>query len=255
MCSTASTCISGRCRRSRDPDRVQDIIVGHREPGPQGLAGAGRSRTFCFADAERADYGAVAPERRARRLPADGRRALRVRGPVGVGRLGRGVRHRERPDACAVAARDAPAGRRASANGRTRSSAWRAMPDWTSCASAWIDGRWKRRWSSSRPSGGSGRCDEQDQGFSNHSRFGGLLVGLVLWTCRLRAGARATAPAPRPSIVVPQGTPPPPRPAQPAGPVMRLAPRSRARSSRIRSAAGGRPTAAPCASASSSGCC
>ena len=172
---------------------------------------------FLFADADALIRRAVAPERRARHLPADGRRALRLRAAVGVGRLDRGVRRRERPDARAVAARAAPAGRRASATGRTRSSGWRATRISTSCASASIGGRWKRRWSSSPPSGGSGRCDEQDQGFSNHSRVGVVLVGHVL----LDVPLHAQTPAPQRrrrgrAVVVPQGSPPPPRPAAPA---------------------------------------
>jgi hypothetical protein len=72
-----------------------------------------------------------------------------------------------------------------------RSSNWHETPISTSCAWVWIVGRWRRRWSNSQPSGGSGRCDEQDQGFNNHSRVGGRTHRRArpcgagpLWKCR-----------------------------------------------------------------------
>ena len=133
----------------------------------------------------------------------------------GVGRLGRGVRRRERPDAGVLAARDGAAGQRVSANGRTRSSAWRATPGSTSCAWASIDGRWRRRWSSSRPSGGCGRCDEQDQGFSNRcSLSAAVIVGLrpaALPSTRKRPRPRRRRPRPDRRLSRRSGAPPPPR--------------------------------------------
>jgi hypothetical protein len=48
-----------------------------------------------------------------------------------------------------------------------------------------------------------------------------VVVGHVLLDVPVSAQSPAPqAPAPRPSVVVPQGSPPPPRPAQPAGPVI-----------------------------------
>src|SRR4030095_4496441 len=52
---------------------------------------------------------------------------------------------------------------------RTRTSTWFAW-DWTG-------GRWRRRWWNSRPSDGSGKCDEQKLVFRATVRFRGNRLG------------------------------------------------------------------------------
>ena len=114
---------------------------------------------FLFADAPRLIQRAVDPERGARCVPHDGGRAFRVPACRRVGRLD--------PDAStwrrAARGRLAP-GIRAAGGARRRvaagpSSERRATPISTSCGSASIVGRWRRRSWSSSPSGGCEKCE------------------------------------------------------------------------------------------------
>ena len=239
--------------QSRDPERVQDIVAAI-ESQLRKASLVPVISDFLFADANALIQQLSHAQRGARHLSADGRRALRLRAAVRCRTGGwRCSTSRAAGRVCCRGGKCAgwPLG---SANGRTRSSGWRAMRIWTSCASAWTVG----------DGNGVRQIHGRAAAAEDVMRIKGsaLILASAFYSGSLprsRADAHGTGTAVAPRA----GRGPAGHAAAAASPVaarpaLRRSRRARpslAKSSRIRSAAGGRPIARRCASARGSGWC